>query len=937
MEYFYLDASGNLIHGTDYAAGELYKTTTWDENTATWQENSTNNNSLDRTVEFKDKLGLVVLAVSYNGTDAFSTYYVYDDFGLLRMVIPPKAADDTNVNSTELSDLCYQYKYDEQKRLIEKKLPGAGWEYLIFDSRDRLVLSQDAKLRAVNANQYHYTMYDSFNRPAEQGICTESLSYTPGVSSSLRNAVKASTNYTPATRTTPLVYTYYDDYNYQTTWGGQTSFSVFNTYANVYTNQTKTTAVRGLVTGVKTRVLGTSTWLYTVNYYDKYERTLQQFQSNPDGGYNRISTAYNFNSQPIKTQVYHKKTSGSTAITTEDVYTYDHMGRMLTTTDSYNGATAVTIASNTYDEIGRLKLKEMNNGYQDVNYTYNIRGWLTKINDPDGSYSSNKLFSEELYYDSTGELVNLDDYSQFNGNISGIRWKNFQTDGTSTRGAYAYTYDGLNRLTKGDFGAPPESGNVATATKYELNNVSYDKNGNITALTRLNSGGGTKENLTYAYANNIGNQLTSLSGTYNGVVVAGKSFSYDANGNATADNLRSITVQYFNELDLPKKYTNTAGTQYTLYEYDATGNKWSKTAYNAGTTTMEYYGNFVYQNGTLDRVLTSEGYYQGGKYYYYLKDHLGNTRMAISYNGSTPTVEQTSEYYPFGSMFTQNNLSKNKYLYNGKELNNEFFENYDYGARFYDAELGRWHSVDPLAEKFSAYTPYNYCLNNPVSLKDHDGEEPITAIIDAITAFTVEAGMSYVENLVLNDMDATTAFENIRWGDAGIEAAKSYGLSFIVSGLGSSKALAKAANSKLGKLTLEFTGNVVADIMKQYNKGAFDDKNGNFSFEKLMNADFTGIMQGAIVEALVSQGFSGKAEQLESKFVKAQDNVYKQQSKLLKSLQKGSSQEVISRRLNKVNNAQKNMLKQGGKAAAVSTASETTGKTTNKIIEETTN
>ena len=708
VEFFYVNSSGILSKGTDYGAGTLFKSTSWDENNL--------NTSSTRTEEFTDKLGNVVLKKSWNGSTEHQTYYVYDDFNRLRFVLPPKAVADESVSSTELSQLCYQYKYDERGRLIEKKLPGAGWVYMIYDKRDRLVLTQDAKLRASGSNpnidskKYHYIKYDILNRPVEQGISTETLSYTPGISSPLRNAVKLSSNYTPV-GCSARSYTYYDDYSWGAPYG----------YSTVYTDHSKASSVKGLVTGVKTKVLGTSTWLTTVNYYDKYGRLIQQYQKNPDGGYNRTSTAYNFTNQPVKQQVYHKRTSGSAGKKTEEKYSYDHMGRPTRVEHSYNGAGFVTIAKNTYDEIGRLKKKELHNTYQDIDYTYNVRGWLTKINDPDAGYSSTKCFAEELYYNNTGELVNLDDKAQYNGNIAGIRWRNNSTK----RAAYAFRYDGLNRLSKGDYGSRTSTGNVTNQSYYDVPTISYDKNGNISRLYRKTSGGGTRENLTYVYA---GNQLSSISGTYKGGGISGKTFAYDANGNTKTDNLRGITVQYFDEIDLPKKYIR--GSQYAQYEYDAAGTKWSKKVVTSGTSTMEYYGNFVYQNGALDKVLTSEGYYQAGKYHYYLKDHLGSTRMVVSYSGSTPTVEQVIEYYPFGSMFSENNLAKNKYLYNGKELQNEFFENYDYGARFYDPELGRWHVVDPMAEKYVNISPYAYVGGNPINLIDPDGKiwEPSNAV-----------------------------------------------------------------------------------------------------------------------------------------------------------------------------------------------------------------
>ncbi|TKG88125.1 hypothetical protein EYV94_27560 [Puteibacter caeruleilacunae] len=330
--------------------------------------------------------------------------------------------------------------------------------------------------------------------------------------------------------------------------------------------------------------------------------------------------------------------------------------------------------------------------------------------------SNNRLFAMQLFYDSD-MTSSLSGGAQFSGNINGVKWRNYN-NGSLVRKGYNYSYDGLNRLTKGDYGK--YSGSWINESKFDLSQISYDTNGNIKNLTRKSSSGSNRENLTYTYS---GNQLSSVVGTFKGAGISTKTFGYDQNGNTTTDNLRGLTVDYFDEINLPKKYAK--GSQYTQYKYDTSGVKWQKTTNAAGASSINYYGNFIYQGGTLDKVLTSEGFYdaQSGVYHYYLKDHLGNNRITFHYSGSTAVVDQEVDYYPFGSMHTVAGTSVNKYLYNGKELNNEFFENYDYGARFYDAELGRWHVVDNKAEEYYPISTYTYTLNNPIIFIDPDGNQ----------------------------------------------------------------------------------------------------------------------------------------------------------------------------------------------------------------------
>jgi len=170
--------------------------------------------------------------------------------------------------------------------------------------------------------------------------------------------------------------------------------------------------------------------------------------------------------------------------------------------------------------------------------------------------------------------------------------------------------------------------------------------------------------------------------------------------------------------------------------YDANGNKLRKTVSNG--TSQDYLGGIEYSGGAIEAIYHEEGRATpvgaGWQYEYSLKDHLGNTRVIfienlveIDTNGdgindttvSVPEIIQEADYYPFGMRHDRSVTATNHYLYNGKELNTDLgLDWYDYGFRWYDAELGRFPSVDPIIENFPDLTPYNYASNNPSTLID---------------------------------------------------------------------------------------------------------------------------------------------------------------------------------------------------------------------------
>ncbi|MFB3386609.1 DUF6443 domain-containing protein [Flavobacterium sp. LAR06] len=730
--------------GTNYAVNQLYKTVTYDENTI-----ATPTESSGSTVEFKNKEGQVVLKRTYDGGVKHDTYYVYDIYGNLTYVLPPKA--EGTITPEILNNLCYQYKYDYRNRLVEKKLPGKDWEFIVYDKLDRPVATGPAlsPFKDDTAVGWLITKYDAFNRPILTGWSSQavssaarySLQTTQNAAATLFETKQTSgtidgiaayySNAITPTSFKLLTVTYYDNYTFPNAPAVPTTVESQSVLVNVKT----------LATGSWTRAVSTPTSIAgetSAIFYDGKARPIRNYTQNHLGGYTSTDSSLDFLGKTMYTISRHKRTASDTELTVKEVFTYSPQDRLLTHTHQINGGAIQLMAANTYDALGQLMSKNVGNStgapLQKVDFNYNIRGWLTEINKTvnlqQGS-DAKDLFAFKINYN-TIEAGISGVTGLYNGNISETLWR---TGSDNIERAYGYKYDNLNRLKNAVY---EKSG--LTTNAYD-ENLTYDKNGNIISLVRkgdVDPQAGIIEidNLAYTYptnSNKLGNVTDNTNNTsgFNDVNKTGDDYTYDLYGNMITDKNKNITAITYNQLNLPKKIT--FGTTGTIdYIYNAAGQKLEKiVTIGTVTTSTNYLGGFQYKNNVLEFFPTAEGYVKNTagvlSYVFQYKDHLGNIRLSYAKNPTTQALEiiEENNYYPFGLKHKGYNdyaANTNKYKYNGKELQDELgLGFYDFGARNYDPAIGRWMNIDPLAETSRRFSPYTYALNNPVFFIDPDG------------------------------------------------------------------------------------------------------------------------------------------------------------------------------------------------------------------------
>ena len=785
-----------ISQSTVYGDAQLYKNTVTDEDG-------------NQTIEFKNGEGQVLLVRKMlSATEKADTYYVYNEYNQLAFVIPPLASNTITLSLSDLGNLCYQYKYDGRNRLVEKKLPGKGWEYMVYDKQDRLVMTQDANLK--DNNQWLFTKYDQFSRPVYTGICfsgssriqlveavesfgpaNESRTASSWNNSGMDVYYTKSGAYPNESNFSILSVNYYDTYP---TYSFNPAFPTIIQGADVLTEtpdanglSTKSLPVMSLVKNIED-----NNWTKNYTYYDKKGRSIGSYSINHLGGRTEIASELDFSGVVKQSITRHKRLNTDADRVITEKFIYDQQNRLLSHTHQVDNNPLEYLAQNSYNELSQLSGKKVggispSTPLQDISYSYNIRGWMTKINDPKNLGS--KLFGYEIKYNQVEGLETPDALTaslqvkpKYNGNIAEVSWKTLTEENEPLK-RYGYVYDRLNRLSAGFYQKSGQENSLEYFEKAE-----YDLNGNITRLKRsegLVAGSTTAmmiDNLKYDYT---GNRLTKVTeeqiGNSKGYpyIAVPNEIQYDnglatGNGNITAFVDKGISSIQYNYLNLPKKITQ--NTKITDYIYRADGTKVKKLF---GDIETNYLDGFQYKSTKpseagsgggpifsdpnevavmkLRIIPTSEGYFDAlnNQYIYNYTDHLGNVRLSYSDTNKDGIIQprqyhfsqcdgpwdpfnppncidywkpgeivEVNNYYPFGLLHNYTATSGNayQYKYNGKELQETGM--YDYGARFYMPDIGRWGVVDPLAEKMRRWSPFTYAFDNPIRFIDPDGMAP---------------------------------------------------------------------------------------------------------------------------------------------------------------------------------------------------------------------
>ena len=410
----------------------------------------------------------------------------------------------------------------------------------------------------------------------------------------------------------------------------------------------------------------------------------------------------------------------------------------------------------------------------------------------------------------------------------------------------------------------------------------YDNMGNLLSLSRegdmTSSLKGIVDNLSMTYD---GNMLASVSDSAPAPSVTGSAdfrdgasmaveYTYDRNGNMTSDLNRRISSVSYNRQNRPARIKHSGGTETFTYLPDGTKRERTVLGKDRSLSRTEYRGNLVCADDTLKYILFDGGLIAmdgaSPEYLFFLRDHLGSVRVVARPDGK---AVQVNHYYPYGMAFAGGGMSGNAGAHpveggvsvaggsleiggetGGMELarpgasqpyrflGNELYTSnslglYDFSARMYDPTLGRFLSVDPMAEGYRHLSPYAYCAGNPVVYADKDGQVIGRVVVGAVVGAAINGGIALLSGESGRDVLGAVARGAVDGGIAGLTFGMSMGTT--LAGKIAVGAVTSAASSTVGQL-VESGGVDVREVVTDAAVGAVTGGITQKGSSKLWNA-----------------------------------------------------------------------------------------------------
>ncbi|GKV81044.1 hypothetical protein PEC106664_18180 [Pectobacterium carotovorum subsp. carotovorum] len=751
-----------------------------------------------QVLEIKDRRGQTLgKQTSADNTVVDAVQQVFDAAGNICQILHPNAFLPGN----DAGAFTTHNRYNFLQQLISRTTPDTGETRYIYDSAGRLRFSSTPL--TVEKGTVLYKKYDILGRIIEEGEITRSW----GDGSQLQSIANSDPRYPQ-----------------NNLWETQ----------NSYDGTGEDVTLRGRLWKIQKR--NASDTIVENSYgYDRYGNTTRTTLSVPEQA--AQTTTYTYNNLGNTTRIDYP--TGAPVPTV--IYTYNNMGQNTAIgTESDPGK----FAQYRYHADGSLAGEQLNTtGSRPLvrRLAYNSPGWVTEI---DNQYADGSLLLKHTFSYTSG---GYNGSGYYNGNIASATSENsINPENTFT---YRYQYDKRGQLIVAQH---------STHDDYSLgigHPLTFDPNGNILSLQQ-----GTALR-TYDYLKNS-NKVAAVHHDN----AQTQHYRYDTFGNVTASSHRHIARIDYNALNNLPQFVSLEEGNSLEFTYNGINQRVIKRHSN-GTQTLYVHGlsdfplmesgeqdtQYIYGIGGLLAMVKNHATY------YVLKDLQGSVRAVIADDGTVATM---LDYMPFGQRFA-NSVGTPEiahYRYTGQEFDAELAI-YNYRARFYDPQLGRFYSCDP---RFQYGGPFVYCYNNPVNQTDPSGEiAPILVILlmGALTGAVIGGGVAAYTGIQSGLKGGALA--GYIFAGAGIGAVA--GALSAAGGVGAfaagSAAAAATSTTAGGIIAGSFVGAVSGGVIgaaqgvsQHFVNDAFGVANSGTWQQSMLSGAITGAISGAITGAVSGAG-----------------------------------------------------------------------------------